>query len=144
MRRFATVLSLVLLLAFGLAVSARAQCSPIPGTGCAGQTNPVCGTPPMIGTNFVFRCPPTCFPSTSQFVVIGVPITPAPLPVPPMCAAGCTLGCQPLVVLPAPGATVAIPNNPGLVGAQLCVQCLCQISGTACFTASQATLVVIQ
>lgn len=144
MRNLASVVLLVLLLGFGLAATSRAQCSPIPGTGCPGQTNPVCGTPPMIGTNFIFRCPPTCFPSTSQFTIIGTVIAPLPLPSPPLCAVGCTLGCQPIVVLPTPGATIAIPNNPALVGAQLCLQCLCQVSGATCFTASQATLVVIQ
>lgn len=140
--RFTIALCLALL--FALADSASAQCAPMPGTGCAGQTNPICGTPPQIGTNFIFRCPPTCFPSTSQFIVIGTPMPATPLPAPPMCVVGCTLTCQPIVILPAPGATLAIPNNPGLIGSQLCIQCLCQLSGGVCFTISQGTLVTIQ
>ena len=82
------VLGLFLILA--LSASANAQCSAMPGTGCAGQTNPVCGTPPAIGTNFIFRCPPTCFPSTSQWIVIGTPMAPTPLPSPPMCTTDVT------------------------------------------------------
>lgn len=140
------ILALLLLVAICLGASSHlsAQCTPIPGTGCPGQTNPICGTPPAIGTNFIFRCPPTCFPSLSQFIVIGTPIAPLPLPSPPMCVPGCLLGCQPIVTLNAPGATLAIPNNLGLIGVQLCIQCLCQVSGAACFTISQATLVTIQ
>lgn len=140
-----SLFTLVLTLALSFALSARldAQCTPIPGTGCPGQTNPICGTPPQIGTSFIFRCPPTCFPSLSQTIIIGTPIAPLPLPSPPMCVAGCFLGCQPIVFLNAPGATLAIPNNPALIGLQLCLQCLCQLSGTVCFTISQATLVTI-
>ena len=139
------LISLLLTFTVGLGLSSRAsaQCTPIPATGCPCQTNPICGTPPMIGTNFIFRCPPTCFPSVSQLIIIGTPIVPLPLPSPPMCVVGCTLGCQPIVTLPAPGATIAIPNNPALICLQLCIQCVCQVSGAACFTASQATLVKI-
>jgi hypothetical protein len=139
---FTLVLSLALCL--GLADPASAQCSAVPGTGCPGQTNPVCGTQPQIGTNFIFRCPPTCFPSTSQIIILGTTLSvPVPLPAPPMCAAGCTLGCSVITTLAAPGATLAIPNNPGLVGFPLCIQCLCQVSGATCFTISQATQALI-
>lgn len=138
------IVPLVLAFLFAFAASASAQCTPMPGTGCAGQTNPICGTPPTIGTNSIFRCPPTCFPSLSQFIVIGTPIAPLPPPSPPLCAAGRALTCQPIITLNAPGATLAIPNNPGLIGFQLCIQCLCQPSGGASFTISQGTLATIQ
>lgn len=138
------ILLLTVTFAFGFTAPISAQCAPIPGTGCPGQTNPVCGTPPMIGTNFIFRCPPTCFPSVSQLIILGVPLgAPVPLPSPPMCVAGCFLACQPMVLINAPGLTIPIPNNPGLVGAQLCIQCLCQPVGAACFTISQGTLVTV-
>jgi len=139
-------ISLLLAAVIWFASSSRAvaQCSPIPGTGCPGQTSVVCNTAPMIGTNFTFTCPGTCNPSPAQFIIIGTPIAPTPLPSPPMCTTGCTLGCQPATIQPGPTLTVPIPNNPGLVGAQLCLQCLCQVAGAICFTISQATLVVIQ
>lgn len=138
---------LTLLLAVGLLAltdRAAAQCAPMPGTGCPGQTAPICATPPVIGTAFIFRCPPTCFPGPTQFVIIGTPLgTPLPLPSPPLCVPGCLLGCQPLVVLNAPGATLNIPNNPSLIGLILCVQCLCQ-TASGCFNLSQAMTVTIQ
>jgi hypothetical protein len=139
---FAFVLAAAVCL--GSARRAAAQCSPIPGTGCPGQTSVVCNTAPMIGTNFTFTCPTTCFPSPAQVIIIGTPMPPLPLPSPPMCATGCTLGCQPITSQPGSTLTLAIPNNPVLVGLQLCLQCLCQVAGTTCFTISQATLVVIQ
>jgi hypothetical protein len=141
-----TLLTLVLSTAIAFASSSptAAQCFPIPGTGCPGQTAVVCNTAPMIGTNFTFSCPASCSPSPAQFIIIGTPIVPTPLPSPPMCSTGCMLGCQPINVSPGPTITVAIPNNPSLVGLQLCLQCLCQVAGTICFTASQATLVIIQ
>jgi hypothetical protein len=99
----------------------------------------------MIGTNFIFRCAPTCFPSIAQSIIIGTPLgTPLPLPAPPLCAPGCFLGCQPIVVLTGPGATLAIPSNTSLVGVQLCIQCACQPGGAVCINLTQATLVVIQ
>jgi hypothetical protein len=129
---------------FGFADAATAQCTPIPGTGCPGQNAPVCGTPPQIGTNFIFRCAPSCFPSVSQTVILGTPLaTPLPLPAPPMCVAGCFLGCQPIALLSGPSQTLPIPPNPALIGLQLCIQCLCQPGGALCFNITQATLVTI-
>ena len=138
-----TFLTLVFALALAFAPPAAAQCAPIPGTGCPGQSAPLRGTNPATGTNVVFRCAPSCFPSSAQFVVLGTSLTPVALPSPPLCVPGCMLACQPLLVVAAPGLTIPIPNNPGLVGLQLCVQCLCQPTGGTCFELTQATQVTV-
>lgn len=141
-----SLLSVVLSLALCFAFAGRAtgQCAPIPGTGCPGQTAPVCGTPPVIGTNFIFRCAPSCFPSIAQFIIVGTPMPPLPVPAPPACAPGCTLACQPLATIPAPGLTLAIPPNPALIGLQLCIQCACQPAGSVCFNLTMALSATIQ
>jgi hypothetical protein len=125
---------------------ARAQCATIPATGCPGQAAVFCGTPPQIGTNFIWRCAPTCFGGNfQQFIVIGFPFaTPVNLFPPLTCfAAGCGLGCNPVLVQPAPGATMAIPNNNTLIGFMFCIQCLCFDPTVPCFSMTQAVKVTI-
>lgn len=137
------VLILCAVVALALVTDTRGQCSVVSGTGCPGQNAPICGTPPVIGTNFVFRCAPSCFPSISQSILLGVPTTtPFTLSFPPACVPGCIVGCLPLAVLPGPGATLAIPNNPSLIGLTLCVQCACQ-SLTGCINITQMMLFTI-
>lgn len=139
MRSICRLFATLTLFAFA-AVPATAQCAPMPGTGCPTQTAPVCGTPPQINTNFIFRCPPTCFGTgITQFVVIGTPLSPVITFTPPtMCGPNpCTLVCRPLIVVAVPGATLAIPNNPALIGFKLCIQCLCVNASVPCFQISQ-------
>ena len=127
----------------GLATAARSQCSVVPGTGCPGQGAPVCGTPPVIGTNFIVRCAPSCFPSIAQTILIGVPSsTPFVFPFPPACTPGCVVACLPVAVISGPGVTLAIPNNPSLIGLTLCMQCACQ-SLTGCINITQMMLFTI-
>lgn len=144
MRLPVTLLATALL--FAAATPLAAQCAPISPSGCPTQTNPICGTPPQIGTQFIWRCPPTCFGTgITQFVVIGIPMSvPITFTPPIMCGANnCTLVCQPIVVLSAPGATINIPNNPSLIGFQLCLQCLCVNASVPCFQITQGTLATI-
>jgi hypothetical protein len=134
------------LFAAAVAAPAAAQCASISPSGCPTQTNPICGTQPQIGTQFVFRCPPTCFGTgLTQFVVLGTPSSPAITFTPPiMCGPNnCTLVCRPIVIVPAPGATLNIPNNPALIGFQLCIQCLCVNAAVPCFQITQGTMATI-
>lgn len=140
MRHVRTVLAGLLLL---LSAELRAQCAPIPGTGCPGQAPGACMTSPRIGTTFRFQCSPGC--STTRTGILGTPTAPQPLPSPPMCMPGCSLGCTPMVFLPLFGDwSLPIPNDPTLVGAQACIQCVCVPTSGACVYLGQAVLVTIQ
>ncbi len=129
-----------------LSHGAAAQCAPIPATGCPGQMPPFCGTPPQIGTAFIWRCPPSCFGASIQQVVIVGTLLATPVPIlPPLACVppSCGLACQPIVTLPAPGMTINIPNNTALIGLMFCIQCACVNTAVPCISLTVANQVTI-
>lgn len=126
-----SLLVAVLFCAASLSPSLSAQVVPIPGTGCANQSQaPFGGTPTPGGSITVASSQFPCnTPGTSGFVAISLSCTAAP----PQ-NWGCFGPLNPCVFLipdisvSAPirtSLTITIPNNPALVGAQFCVQSGC-------------------
>lgn len=128
-----------------VAVSTRAQCAPIPGTGCPGQTAPTCATPPQIGTTFTWHAAP-CLTAVPPLLMFGTVLTPPVQIWPPIVCTNtpCDLGCQPLLVVQTSFMSIPIPNLRSLVGATFCIQSACVDLRVPCFTLSQASSVTIQ
>jgi hypothetical protein len=123
---------------------ARAQCAPIPGTGCPNQGMPACVTPPQIGTTFTWRSAP-CVTAVPPLLLFGTILNP-PLPLtPPIVCSNtpCGLGCQPLLALQAPSMSIPIPNLRILIGAMFCIQSACVNQSVPCFILAQANSVTI-
>jgi hypothetical protein len=134
----------VIALVFALVAAApRAQCAPIPGTGCNAFT-PTCNTRPVIGTTFQWSSAP-CVTALPPLLIFGTVLTP-PLPVQPpiVCTSSpCNLGCQPLFTAQAPSLSIPIPNLRSLVGAVFCIQSAC-VNTVPCLLLSQAASVTIR
>ncbi len=136
--------SVVIALFAFFAVSPRAQCAPIPGTGCSGQIAPVCVTPPQIGTTFTWRAAP-CITAVPPLLVFGTVLNPPFALTPPIVCSNtpCGLGCQPLFVAQTPSLSIPIPNLRSLIGAVFCIQSACVNQTVPCFLLSQASAVTI-
>lgn len=123
----------------------RAQCSPIPGTGCSGQSAPTCVTRPAIGTTFTWRAAP-CLTTIPPLVIFGTVLNPPISLSPPIVCTNvpCDLACMPLFVAQAGDMSIPIPNLRSLIGATFCIQSACITQRVPCLTLSQASSVMIQ
>ncbi len=148
MRNVARVIVLLTTALFAAAPSVRAQCTPLPGTGCPGTLPIMCSGSAQIGQRIAFDCP-NDGRAFAQFLLVGV-CEPGGAPiVPPFaCVAGpCWLAIRlgSMVAIPNNFATVAltIPNDPSLIGQSLCVQCADLVARppSACLILSEAGLV---
>jgi hypothetical protein len=143
MRSFSRLCSVGAFLALA-AFDARAQCTPIPATGCPRQLAPTCRTSPQIGTTFTWVSAP-CLTTVPALLIFGTVLNP-PLPVSPPIVCGnapCDLGCQPLVVAQAASMSIPIPPLRILIGATFCIQSACISQPGPCFNLSQASSVTI-
>ena len=126
-----------------------AQCAPIANTGCPNTAAPTCSAAPRIGQRLTIDCPArSCAPAQTSFFAAGTPLrSPITIGAPLTCqGARCAVGCDPIFLLaPSTGIPVALPNDPALVGVDLCVQCGClDLNRPPCLTITQATRVTIQ
>src|SRR5688572_793971 len=114
------------LLWFALAVpDLRAQCAAINGTGCLVVRPPTCPAPPRVNMRMSIACP-ACATGT-PLLIAGAQLTIFVTLQPPLACDrfGCIQACQPFLILPATGLVIDIPNDPGLIGQSICVQCGC-------------------
>jgi hypothetical protein len=87
---------LLSLVAHGAA--ARAQCTPVPGTGCPGSMAPTCSAPPRVGTRIAIGGQ-ACTLISVHHTILGMPLNP-PLELDPvvLCAPQrCFLGATPML-----------------------------------------------
>ena len=126
-----SLLTAVVLCAAVVSPNLSAQIVPIPGTGCANQSQAPFGGSSMVGGSFTVASSqfPCNTPGTSGFVAVSLSCTTAP----PQNWA-CFAPLNPCVFLipdlavSAPirtSLTINIPNNTALIGAQFCVQSGC-------------------
>ena len=144
------IISLLWAGATALALSSpiAAQCTPEPNTGCPGAAAPQCSGSSAVGGAFKFQCL-NSGRADVQFMLIGL-CAPSPAPVgQPLtcvtgpCNIGVRLGLAVAINTNFNSVVVQIPNNPGLVGLNVCLQCVEIILAQACLTLSQAVRVVI-
>ena len=113
------------------------------GLGCRNAiTNIGCGTHPRIGTTFVITPGNKCPSKISILAFGGCNNRPLPWPATCMECRNCNLDVFPVLALLAwDGVTdlkLPIPNDPGLVGAETCVQNACSIPARSCACLSNA------
>ena len=141
----------ILAIVAGLGLSSaalRAQCTPVPNTGCPGAMAPACRGSAALGQLLYLTCP-NAGRADRLFLIIDT-CTPQPfvLPGPLGCVPGCYVGVglqlQAVVDTNFQTVVVQVPPIPNLVGLTLCTQCVGVVSQTPCVTLSQAASFTIQ
>lgn len=97
----------------------------VPGSGCPGAAYVQATGPARLGASLGLTLPPPAFPQTSPLLLLGVPPT-APVFLPAALTCGGSAACrfdidvlQSVAAASLPG--IPIPNDPGLLGAELAV-----------------------
>jgi hypothetical protein len=129
----------------GFAVPLAAQCTAVANSGCptSSRNNPQCSAAPRVGMPLQVSCQ-ICI--DRQVIFVGTTLS-VPLPLNPPIACGsapCLIACAPLIFFPTGSFQFTIPNDPTLVGAELCTQCVCGGVTMSCLAPSLATRVVVQ
>ena len=140
-----TTLLRLALFVTGLAFALPAQCTPVTNSGCptSSRNNPLCNAAPQVGMPLQVGCQ-ACI--DRQVIIVGATLS-VPLPLNPPIACGsapCLIACAPLIVFPTGSFQFTIPNDPSLVGAELCTQCVCGGVTMSCLAPSLATRIVVQ
>ncbi len=145
------VIALALFLSLSFAGVTRAQCAPVPGTGCPGFPQlKDCITNPSIGQLFCTDCqpcPPGCGPIQFNALFLGPP-QPFAFPFPTCCSAPPCVIYSPnffRVDLRQPGVNcIPIPPNPALIGFVFGLQAACVDPVLPCADFSPALRVTIR
>ena len=135
--------ALLVLSVFGSDV--RAQCTALNGTGCLVVRPPTCPTAPQVNTRFSVQCPSAACSTSTPFLIAGVQLPVFVTLLPPIACDrnGCIQTCTPFIVLPASSLVINIPNDAGLIGQSICVQCGC-LEANPCVTLTQGLKVTVQ
>jgi hypothetical protein len=131
-----------------ISAAPRAQCTPVPNTGCPGAIAPDCRGSAALGQLLFLTCP-NSGRADRVFLIIDT-CTPQPfvLPGPLGCVPGCAMGVgfqlQAVVDTNSTTVVLQVPPIQNLVGVTLCTQCVGVVSRTPCVTVSQAASFTIQ
>ena len=142
MHRMLRLVLAALTCALATAPDAAAQCSAVAGTGCGGALGPNCNGTLQIGGTLQVTCISSGRGAITALMLGGcatgqVAIGP-PLPCgPTSCAFAIDLSLVLFVDASAGTVPVPIPNDPNLVGATACAQCIDLLTPPGCLSLSE-------